>query len=136
MSTRCQVIVKDSYSEVWFYRHSDGYPEDVAETLDKFCEWLKEGRIRSDTEQAAGWLVVLGRDEYRYWEKRPYEETAKQASHFEPGIKDGGGWKVGAYEPCAPRMHGDIKFLYIVNVETATWKEASSFDMSGNTYEE
>ena len=32
----------------------------VKPTLDKFCEWLRDGKIRRDPMQAAGWLVVLG----------------------------------------------------------------------------
>ena len=108
MSTRCQVIVKDGYYELWFYRHSDGYPEGVKATLDKFCGWMRDGLVRKDVMQAAGWLVIIGAQEY---DKRC--------------VPTGGldGWKVGAYEPCEPRVHGDIEHLYVVDVNKASWKE-------------
>lgn len=137
MSTRCQVILKDAYDEVWLYRHSDGYPEGVKDTLDKFCGWIKAGRIRSNAEQAAGWLVILGREEYKEWEPREWSTDGKpsQLGHFEPGEKAMDGWKVGAYEPCSPIMHGDIEFLYVVDLKTATWAAADSLDTDANTYE-
>ena len=104
MSTRCQVIVKDSYDEVWFYRHSDGYPEGVKETLSTFISWVKEGKIRDNAEQAAGWIVILGHVEYNV-----------------PNVPDTNdrfsGWKCGAYEPCSPEKHGDIEYLYTVDLD-------------------
>ncbi len=138
MSTRCQVILKDSYGEVWFYRHSDGYPEGVTPTLARLCQWIKDGRIRNNAEQAAGWLVIIGREEYKAW-KPPVFDPARKPSQdgpFEPGHDNAmSGWQVGAYEPCAPQMHGDIEHLYVVDLASATWKEAKSFDMDENTYE-
>ena len=107
MSTRAQVIVKDQYSEIWFYRHSDGYPEGVAPTLDKFCEMIKSKEIRNNAKQACGWLVIIGHEEYA--------ESRKQYEFCR--------WKVGAYEPCAPKRHGDIEHLYEVDATTGTWKE-------------
>ena len=115
MSTRAQIIVKDRYSEVWFYRHSDGYREGVKPTLDKFCGWLREHSIRNNVSQAAGWLVALGMKEYQD------EKTAEQL--LEPMRSDSMGWKVGAYEPCAPQVHGDIEHLWVVDVEKAEWYE-------------
>lgn len=135
MSTRCQVIVKDEYSEVWFYRHCDGYRDGVAPTLDKFCMWINEKRIRNNAEQAAGWLVILGREEYKRWEKRDHEREASQRGPFEPGHDIGmSGWDVGAYEPCDQKLHGDIEHLWIVDVKAGTWDEAASFNSSENKY--
>lgn len=108
MSTRCQVIVKEGDCELWFYRHSDGYPEGVKATLDKFCGWMRDGLIRKDAMQAAGWLVLIGAQEY--------DNPGKP-------VDDIGGWKVGAYEPCEPSVHGDIDHLYVVDVNKASWKE-------------
>ena len=129
MSTRCQVIVKDSYGEVWFYRHCDGYPEGVKPTLDQFCQWIKDKRIRNNAEQAAGWLVILGREEYKKW------EDGRQDGPWEPGHEDAlSGWEVGAYEPCSPQMHGDIEFLHVVDVDAAEWQSVE-FDTSKNIWE-
>ena len=102
MSTRCQVIVKDQYDEVWFYRHSDGYPEGATPTLIEFMNLVKAGKIRNNAGQASGWLVLIGSKEY--------------AVSID-NIKD---WKVGAYEPCSPVKHGDIEYLYTLDLEKLT----------------
>lgn len=109
MSTRCQVIVKDEYSEVWLYRHSDGYPEVTKPSLEKFLSWVKDGKIRADAMQSAGWLVILGHQEYA--------EYRKATADGSPGD-----WKVGAYEPCEPKEHGDIEYLYTVDLIKRTVK--------------
>ena len=102
MSTRCQVIVKDQYDEVWFYRHSDGYPEGATPTLIQFMNLVKSGVLRNNAEQSSGWLVLIG---------------AKEYGMSLDNIAD---WKVGAYEPCAPKRHGDIEFLYTLDLEKLT----------------
>lgn len=43
MSTRANVVIKDQYSSLWFYRHTDGYPEGTLPTLEKFMEKLEDG---------------------------------------------------------------------------------------------
>jgi hypothetical protein len=120
MSTRAQIIVKDEYGELWFYRHSDGYPECVRPQLEKLLKWVKEGRIRSNVEQAAGWLVIMGYQEYLDYQKN--------SPPFEPATNDNTGmsWKVGAYEPCMPEEHGDIAYLYTVNLTEGTIKVKKS----------
>lgn len=107
MSTRAQVIVKDSYEEVWFYRHSDGYPKGTLPTLAKFLKWVSDGLIRKDASQSAGWLVIIGHTEYNV-----PDEPDQTDVHYN--------WKVGAYEPCAPNKHGDIEYLYTIDVEKLT----------------
>lgn len=110
MSTRCQVIVKDRYDKkgIWFYRHSDGYPEGTMPALEKFLGWVKDGRIRDNSEQAAGWLVIIGHTEY--------EQTSEPSMKHVTGME----WKVGAFEPCEPKRHGDIEYLYTVNLTEKT----------------
>ena len=110
MSIRAQVIIKDRYSELWFYRHSDGYPEGTMPTLEKFLSWVREGKIRDNVEQASGWIILIGAHEYN-------------AKGFEPNND----WKVGAYEPSVPKEHGDIEYLYTVDLEkkTITYVERS-----------
>lgn len=107
MSTRAQIIIKDSFGdELWFYRHSDGYPEGTLPSLKVFLNYVKDGLIRSNAAQASGWLVIIGHNEY---------EVPDSPND----------WKVGAYEPCCPVLHGDIQYLYTVDLEkkTITWKE-------------
>ena len=101
MSTRANIIIKDKYDKLYFYRHSDGYPEGAMPTLERFMSWVKEGHIRDNVNQAAGWLIVIGHQEYE-------------------GMCDPtGNWKVGAYEP-AIAIHGDIEYLYVLDLEAKT----------------
>jgi len=104
MSTRCNVIIKDGKDKLIFYRHSDGYPEGVKATLDQFVDYMKTGKIRDNIGQAAGWLILIGHEEY--------------AENNYGGLD----WKVGAYEPTTS-IHGDIEHLYVIDLPTKSWKE-------------
>jgi len=118
MSTRSQVIIKDEYDELWFYRHSDGYPAGNMPQLKKLIEWYSNGLIRKNVEQSSGWLVLIGADEYGYDYNYKTGEEKRKENLFEPSKKDTiGGWKVGAYEPCTPERHGDIEWLYIIDLQ-------------------
>lgn len=110
MSTRMNVIVKDKYTgksdwskPLWFYRHSDGYPDGALPTLRQFMQLIKDGKIRNNIGQASGWLIMLGAEEYSV----PMPKD---------GIKD---WKVGAIEPSQGR-HGDIEYLYVLDLSQLT----------------
>jgi len=128
MSTRCQIIVKDEESEQWFYRHSDGYPDGVMPILEIFLKWAKEGKIRRNVEQACGWLILLGAIEdqtllstcFPEGGKKSYDQDRQKINNtldcFEPND-----WKVGAFEICpCKEQHGDIEYLYIVDLEKLT----------------
>lgn len=129
MSTRAGIIVKDNFSEVHFYHHSDGYPEVTLNSLNIFLGWLKEGKIRDNTGQAAGWLIVLGAMEYNTIPEFGVLEP------FRPGSRPRGDrnaisaptdWKVGAYEPTDNvSNHGDLKYIYTVDLvkKEITYKE-------------
>ena len=106
MSTRANIIIRDKYDELIFYRHSDGYPEGTLPTLEKFLDWAIEGRIRDNVGQAAGWLILIGADEYGVTAVNPVE----------PVEREGMGWKCGAYEPSVG-IHGDIEHLYVIDLE-------------------
>lgn len=110
MSTRCQVIVKDDYDAIWFYRHSDGYPEGTMPSLQKLMDWVNKGLIRDNAEQASGWLVIIGADEYKSrqiprkaanWEDLTPQRETEWKDKIPSVPKD---WKVGAFEPCSPRV--------------------------------
>jgi hypothetical protein len=94
MSTRANIIITDGEDKLYFYRHSDGYPEGTMPTLEKFLAMVKNGQIRDNTCQSAGWLIMIGYDEYK---------------EYQPD------WKVGAYEPTTG-IHGDIEYLYVVDL--------------------
>lgn len=119
MSTRSQVIIKDRYNELWFYRHSDGYPGGVMPTLLKFIKWVREGKIRSDVEQGSGWLVMIGAEEYFEQDKelfKSYPEHKYKEKMSIPSNDKMCGWKVGAYEPSIPERHGDIEYIYLIDL--------------------
>jgi len=105
MSTRANIIVKDSYSQQIFYRHSDGYPKGTLPTLNIFLTWVKDGKIRNNVSQGAGWLIVIGAIEYNTIPKYSVETIERP--------KD---WKCGAYE-LTDSIHGDIDYLYTVDLE-------------------
>jgi hypothetical protein len=111
MSTRCNIVLKDGYGqELIFYRHSDGYPEGVAKTLREFLKLVKQSRIRNNVSQAAGWLILLGAEEYG----KSLENLRTEAPDA-----DLSGWKVGAYEPTL-RIHFDIEYLYEIDLAKKT----------------
>lgn len=136
MSTRCQVAVIDRYTHperpIMFYRHSDGYPAGVKDSLDAFCELVNSQKIRANDEQAAGWLAFVGMQEYlqnhhlpktgdfsdRYGEEGRIAAEKLTILNFEPHD-----WKVGAYEPAAS-VHGDIEYFHIVLLEPTGSEEA------------
>jgi hypothetical protein len=98
MSTRANILIKDSSDFLFFYRHSDGYPECTGESLREFVKGYAE-KYRSNVMQSAGWLVIHGNKEY------------SDNQH--------NGWKVGAYEPTTG-SHGDIDYLYEIDLENKT----------------
>ena len=125
MSTRANIIINDNYDKLYFYRHSDGYPKGTVPTLRKFLNLIKQGKIRNNISQASGWLVILGAEEYKHnqitrlenvnsWDDLTEEEQKTWDNKISSYPKN---WKVGAYEP-TNNLHGDIEYLYTVNIET------------------
>lgn len=104
MSTRANIVVKDSFkARMWFYRHSDGYPEGALPLLCRFMQDVTDDKLRNNASQAAGHLITLG--------AKGYEGV------YPPG--SGMDWKVGAIEPTTGQ-HGDIEYLYILDLEKKT----------------
>ena len=118
MSTRANVIIKDDYNKLYFYRHSDGYPLGIMPTLEKFLSYVKDGTIRDNASQAAGWLIIIGAEEYKGYHikgvgsRMTDEEEAELKNKISTLPID---WKVGAYEPTT-NIHGDIKHLYVIDL--------------------
>jgi hypothetical protein len=99
MSTRANIIIKDEFNEkIIFYRHSDGYPEGTMPTLEKFLNMVINGEIRNNSQQASGWLVLIGHDEYK------------------DSINEFNSWKVGAYEPTS-YISDDAEYIYTVDLK-------------------
>ena len=121
MSTRAGIIIKDSYSESHYYRHSDGYPDVTLHSLNIFLGWLKSGAIRNNTGQAAGWLIILGAMEYNtipaFKVLEPFRPGGKGRGDRE-AIGEPDDWKCGAYEPTTNvKDHGDLEYIYTVDLE-------------------
>jgi hypothetical protein len=121
MSTRTNIVIKDKHDKLFFYRHSDGYPEGTLPTLNIFMDWLTNGKIRNNLSQAAGWLIVLGAMEYNTIpEFKTSEATRYSKGTGEPEtFKSPEDWKCGAYEPTTG-IHGDIEYLYIIDLDKKT----------------
>lgn len=100
MSTRANVRITDGDTTLWFYRHSDGYPDCTGESLKDFVRGYKKGYFRDNPIQSAGHLVLHGNKEYR-----------------DKGLllTDLYVWKCGAYEP-TDQQHSDIEFLYTIDL--------------------
>jgi hypothetical protein len=103
MGTRCNIKITDDYGgELWFYRHSDGYPDCVMTTLEPLMDKLREGLLRDNVGQFAGWLIVIGNKEYNKTRGLPTKRGFAT-------------WKCGAYEPTTGQ-HGDIDYLYHIDL--------------------
>lgn len=132
MSTRCNVIIKDGEDKLFFYRHSDGYPEGVFPSLNIFMDWLKKGLIRDNISQSAGWIIALGAMEYNSLPTYKASADKGYGSYAElESIDKPKDWKVGAYEPTTA-IHGDIEYLYIIDLKTKTLAAFQSWDNEGN----
>lgn len=123
MSTRANIILKEGKDKLYFYRHSDGYPTGTMPSLERFVNWMKEGRIRNNLSQGAGWLIVLGALEYSSLPNYKVETVntygrAKQEI-IDESIEKPNDWKVGAYEPTTC-IHGDIAYLYTIDMNKMT----------------
>jgi len=103
-STRVTIEIIDSNGEsIHFYRHSYGYPAGILPTLRLFLKWVKEGKIRDNAQQSAGWLVMIGNREYH----------KKDKNYWQP-IND---WQVGAYEPTVKgERHLDRQYHYVIDL--------------------
>lgn len=129
MSTRANIVIKDGEEKLFFYRHSDGYPEGTMPTLNIFMDWLKSGKIRNNISQGPGWLIVLGAMEYAHipeykCEKREIWPGYTKKETELSSIQQPEDWKVGAYEPTTG-IHGDIEYLYVIDIDK---KEIACFE--------
>jgi len=127
MATRANILIKDDTDTLYFYRHWDGYPDCVLSSLETFLTWLKEGKIRGSVIQAAGWLIILGANEYKR-NQMPGDdqdgksEAAQMLGDLVPG-QPLNNWKIGAYEPTTG-IHGDVEYIYTVDLKSKqiTWR--------------
>ena len=117
MSTRANVILKEGDERLYFYRHSDGYPEGTQPSLKLLIKWMKSGKVRNNLSQGSGWLIAIGIMEYN---ALPDFEVIDDYGVLD-SIQDPKGWKVGAYEPTTG-IHGDIEYLYTIDLDKLSIK--------------
>jgi hypothetical protein len=119
MSTRANIILRDGSDELFFYRHSDGYPDGALPTLKEFMGYIAAGTIRNNLGQCAGWLILIGAREYQEYNL--------------PDVTVPVQWKCGSIEPTTG-IHGDIQYLYVldigrltISVKTPYWNKDGYF---------
>lgn len=127
MSTRANIIIKDQYNTLYFYRHSDGYPGRTGADLIEFVKDYQSGAMRLAAMQSAGWLIVRGHFEYKSAEPE-YDRPATTGPR--PNVKENrfSAWKVGAYEPTT-EIHGDVEYVYTIDLveQTLSCSKPSEF---------
>ena len=122
MSTRANIkVISSREKPLWFYRHSDGYPEGAMPLIARFMDWLNRGMIRDNVGQSAGWLIILGHLEYR---PNPEPKEKFDLPQFSPVDERadycGLGWKCGSIEPTTWELHGDVEYLYTIDLSKKT----------------
>jgi len=70
----------------------------------EYVDEIKKGNLRNNVTQSSGWLILAGHDEYAEFRSDGYMS-----------------WKVGSIEPTTGR-HGDIEYLYEIDLEKLTIK--------------
>lgn len=120
MSTRANIIIRDGGDKLFFYRHSDGYPDGTLPTLKQFTGLIASGKIRNNLQQSAGWLVLIGAIEYKTLSPEPWKSKVEKEQPYDSDYEVNLGdepkdWKVGAYEPTTS-LHGDIEFMYEIDL--------------------
>lgn len=116
MSTRATIMLEDKHEKLYFYKHSDGYPQGTTPLLKEFCDFVKDGKIRDNPSQSGGWLILLGAEEY-----------GKSLKALRNSEKSPMGWKVGSIEP-AKQINSDIEYIYYIDL---TKKIATGYEYSG-----
>lgn len=114
MSTRANIIIRDQSTTLYFYRHSDGYPESTGEDLKEFCKGYSKN-FRADAMQSAGWLIIHG------FHTMIADHKAIDAKFSKASLEPlkGYEWKVGYYEP-TNGLHGDVEYVYIIDLDSMT----------------
>ena|SRR3990167_5407432 len=116
MSTRANIIIKDARTTLYFYRHSDGYPEYCGKDLEKFVNNYSDNTYRDNVQQSAGHLIVRG-----------YQEHNAAKAQYGSSYNKSFAWKVGNYEP-TDTLHCDVEYIYIIDLEHKTLETRCPID--------
>jgi len=110
MSTRAQIAVRDGSSTQLLYQHSDGYPTGVLPILKQYIQGVRDGGIRDNVSQSVGWLIV--------WSHKEMMEDNNYLAEKHGNSIAFSDWKVAYIEPSPEGLHGDIEYLYVVDLVT------------------
>ena len=135
---------------ILIYRHSDGYPDGVEQTVRKFLSIAEASPYRDDASRLSPWLLLLGTREYSQYARakdwKDYDDSLLKhpfGAYNAPNIEAFMGssftsWKAGSYEPSSC-VHWDIEWVHIVNTSTlqwsphkVTWRGDDNFDRNFN----
>lgn len=108
MSTRANIVVRDGMNDIQLYKHSDGYPSGAVPAIQKALQFS--------------------------W-KLPRFEATDFAAAFVRANKDGGGqiYIDGTYEEGVTE-HGDIEYLYFVELDNESGTIKVSWKKDGKEY--
>lgn len=94
MSTRASIQIIDGDDVLYFYQHSDGYPEGLGVKLSKCLQMPKLQEYKDDAEYLAGFLMMeVNRD---------YIERSQRMPDMVPALG----------------VHGDESYTYQINAST------------------
>lgn len=126
MSTRCQIGFTDgkSYSPILLYKHSDGYPKGILPILEKIVSAFVKDR-GADGEYLPAYIM-------REWavrelrQKKTLREKYRKVNKKEPPAWYFGGVSVLGWG-ITTDLHGDIEYLYVVNIATGSIRTVDTF---------
>ena len=106
MSTRCQIRVDDS--EVYIYKHNDGYPHAVLDVLVPLVDAFMKDRGWDPEYMTARIVMAFGVAEQKHAAERLAEPALSDAlkRYYSTPIFTGFGLDT--------ELHGDIEYLYAV----------------------
>jgi hypothetical protein len=113
LATRCNVIVEDNGGyRIFMYRHNDGYPESVLPALAPILSALRNNKDKDNSHDN---IFVQSRLERIADLKKSAAYVAAKIEDIEETIN---GEKTYRPFEFTTDIHGDIEWLYTLNVDT------------------
>lgn len=107
MSTRCNIVIQDSTSKIFLYRHMDGYPSHIVPILRKVLKQVQDHKLNAAPGQVALQVLHLGLLEYTRF-LRKMRKYAGGSLDFYKQTK-------GFIEP-TDGLHGDVAYVYSLDI--------------------
>lgn len=108
MSTRCQIKMKNSEFNIYIYKHSDGYPEDVIPRLKAVVDiFIQQNRLDDESYFLAQCVRHMAMQDYKREQQDPwYIKNPERSSEYNYL-----GWGLDCIR------HDDIEYLYEVDTK-------------------